>query len=606
VTLTRLALRGLTHFWRTNLATALGLATAAGVLAGALAVGDSVRISLRDLAAARTGQTSHAVVANGFFREDLGGTGAPIIAMEGVVTHDDSGRRSSKVAVYGVDKRFFEFHRVGREAPKSSEILLSPALAEELKPGENDQILVRMPKVSAIPMESLHGAKDDPGRTLRGRFVGVLPRSLMGEFSLRPVQGDVRAVFLPLARLQRELDARNKANTLLLGSALDLKAQYQLSDVGLHQRGRMLESDSIIFPDTTVEAVRKVDPAAQPVLTYLGNTFRLGDREVPYSLLAAMDRADLPDDNSIVINEWMRQELAAKVGDTVEIGYYLWDPSGRLVAQMASFRISGFTPVDEADKELAPTYPGISGASSMSDWDPPFPMDLKKIRPQDEAYWNKYQATPKAFIRLAAGQKLWRTRFGAVTSIRVGNGFVLENLRQALDPTAAGLTQINVAEQVKAASKGSTDFGEYFLYFSFFLICSAVMLAGLFFRFGLEQRAGEIATLRAVGFSPGMLQRLFLTEGVVLALAGGVLGVLGAALYGGVILTGLRTWWVDAVGTRELQLHFTPMSMLIAPVASLLIGPTVIWFSLRAVMRRAVRDTELPKRGRGWLWGALR
>ena len=41
------------------------------------------------------------------------------------------------------------------------------------------------------------------------------------------------------------------------------------------------------------------------------------------------------------------------------------------------------------------------------------------MRPQDEAYWNQYRTTPKAFVPLEAGQRLWRNRYGAVTSIRV-------------------------------------------------------------------------------------------------------------------------------------------------------------------------------------------
>ena len=41
--------RNLIHYWRTNLAVVLGVATAVAVLAGALLVGDSVRASLRDL-----------------------------------------------------------------------------------------------------------------------------------------------------------------------------------------------------------------------------------------------------------------------------------------------------------------------------------------------------------------------------------------------------------------------------------------------------------------------------------------------------------------------------------------------------------------------------
>ena len=63
--------RNLAWYWRTNLAVLLGVATAAGVLGGALLVGDSVRTSLRDLVLARLGNTDYVVSRNGFLREDL-------------------------------------------------------------------------------------------------------------------------------------------------------------------------------------------------------------------------------------------------------------------------------------------------------------------------------------------------------------------------------------------------------------------------------------------------------------------------------------------------------------------------------------------------------
>ena len=53
-----------------------------------------------------------------------------------------------------------------------------------------------------------------------------------------------------------------------------------------------------------------------------------------------------------------------------------------------------------------------------------------------------------------------------------------------------------------AASRGATDFGEYFVYFSFFLVVSALLLAALFFKLGIEQRVREVGLLRAVGFGP--------------------------------------------------------------------------------------------------------
>src|SRR2546425_12454557 len=67
----RLVLNSLAHYWRTNVAVVLGVATAVAVLAGALLVGDSVRGSLRDLVLQRLGRADRAVVSSSFFRETL-------------------------------------------------------------------------------------------------------------------------------------------------------------------------------------------------------------------------------------------------------------------------------------------------------------------------------------------------------------------------------------------------------------------------------------------------------------------------------------------------------------------------------------------------------
>ena len=140
-----LVLRGLQHYWRTNLAVVAGVATAVAVLAGALLVGDSVRGSLRDLVLQRLGRTDRIVVATNFFREaladDLRGDAdftaaytdiTPLIVMQALVTEQDSGRRASRVQVYGVDDRFWRFHHVaGRTGPADREAFLSRALAAD-------------------------------------------------------------------------------------------------------------------------------------------------------------------------------------------------------------------------------------------------------------------------------------------------------------------------------------------------------------------------------------------------------------------------------------------------------------------------------------------
>src|SRR4051794_33857736 len=117
MTPSRLVLRGLAFYWRTHTAVVLGVATAVAVLAGALLVGDSVRGSLRDLLLMQLGRTDRVVVSAGFFREALAedlqkdeafgpafGAICPLIMAQGLVTDQASGRRASRVAVYGVDE----------------------------------------------------------------------------------------------------------------------------------------------------------------------------------------------------------------------------------------------------------------------------------------------------------------------------------------------------------------------------------------------------------------------------------------------------------------------------------------------------------------------
>ena len=79
---------------------------------------------------------------------------------------------------------------------------------------------------------------------------------------------------------------------------------------------------------------------------------------------------------------------------------------------------------------------------------------------------------------------------------------------------------------------------------------SALLLTGLFFKLGIEQRLHEIGILRALGFSIAKIRAVFLLEGAALAIAGSLLGMVGALAYAELIVFGLRTWWIGAVGTR--------------------------------------------------------
>ncbi|HEX8145611.1 MAG TPA: ABC transporter permease [Pyrinomonadaceae bacterium] len=674
-----LVLRNLGYYRRTNAAVVLGVGVAVAVLAGALLVGESVRASLRGLFLQRLGRASHVASAPNFFREALaeevragGGfreagfdSACPLVVAEGLVTHEASGRRAVAAQVYGVDARFWEFHgRPGAaaRAPQRDEALLSPGLAAELGASAGDAVVLRVEQPSDIPVESLHGRKEDVGSSARLTVRETLPASELGEFSVRPSQTEVRAVFVPLSSLQRSLDRAGRVNTILFDARgegaeaarartgkLDdlLRASATLEDLGVklraldEARGLAFESESGLISEgldaAAREAARRTGMSAEPVFSYLANSIRAGGREVPYSIVTAFgDEAfgrllgaatvgsvaggtlppfqatdGLPE---VVLNEWAARELGAKKGGAVTLEYYVWEESGRLSTRAAEFRLAGVVPIkgEAADRDLVPEYPGITGSRSLADWDPPFPIDLSRVRPRDEEYWDEHRTTPKAFIRLGRAREIWRSRFGSLTSLRLRAGAAgatsltaaasLETfssaLRETLEPSAAGLNVYAVRAEGLEASRGATDFGEYFLYFSFFIVVSALLLAGLFFRLGVEQRLREVGLLQAVGYTRGRVRAIFLAEGLVLASLGGLVGMPGAYAYAWLLMRGLRTWWVGAVGTTALEMHAGLWPFVFGILGGLVAALLCIVLTLRGLRRASARS--LLAGGRGW------
>ncbi|MEE3201822.1 MAG: FtsX-like permease family protein [Acidobacteriota bacterium] len=656
MTLVELARRNITHYWRTNLAVVAGVAVGVSVLSGALLVGTSVRTSLQTLALERLGSVDQVVTSLGFVRESFAtdlesverttdsaegyGSIAPLVAVEGFVTHQQSGRRASRVQVYGVDERFWSFHgidpddrQLGRNAA-----FLSDGLAAELGAVSDDAILVRVERPSAVPISSLHGRRDDVGRTLRLGVTRVLDGPELGEFSFRPQQGLARSVFVSMARLQQELEQSGMVNTVLLGNRVpetsdegtpDRVARTEsvvrriatLEDLGLSVNAIpdletfSVESAAGLIDDKTAEVIDEVAIAqglrTEPVLTYLANQIRNGDRITPYSLITAIDlsvvsSADISQasdtETPVVLNQWTADDLAVGQGDSLTLEYYVWEDEGRLVTHEALLRVADVIPItgSAADQTLAPDYPGITEANNVIDWDPPFDVDLGLIRPVDEDYWDTYRTTPKAFVPLESGQQMWSSRWGRRTSVRVfpamgtdldvARARYASALQERLDPLAVSFVVYPARSLALEASSGVTDFGLYFIYFSFFLVVSALMLASLFFRLGVEQRLREIGLLRAIGFSVSALRRIFLTEGIALSVVGSLLGVVGAVAYADVIMWGLRTWWFDAVGTTRLALAVSPTMLAVGAVGGVVAAVLSIAWCLRALAPASPRS----------------
>ena len=625
-----LLLRNLLYFRWANLALVAGMAVATAVLTGALMVGDSVRGSLRALAEQRLGRVDHALVATRFFEQSLaarvaagGADVVPAVILRGGAANESGERRTAGVQIAAIGGDWVPAAR--------GQAVVNGELARDLdlaaagpESGGGATMLLTLPAMHDTPSEATL-ARRSRQETLSGVRVSagkvVDEPGFASMFSLQGSQRVPRNAWVNLAQLQSAIEQPRRVNALLAdepgggdgqgAEALNAKLRdvVTLADYGLTlaaaPNGESVLNSRSTYVEPPVlaaaeEAAREAGVPLRRVSVYLVNTLALAGvaqpKQIHYAVIAGLSDLDgqpLGDDE-IAINEWTAGQLGAKVGDALRFDYYRRQPNGDL-AEIGSdsadvglaFRVARILPMTGvgADPTLTPEYKGLTDADSVSDWDPPegVNIDKAKVTKEDEAYWDQYKAAPKAFVSFEAAKKLWGGVYGDVTSVRVNlpadrREAFAEGLRKKIDPAALGLVFRPVRAEQLAAAGGSTDFAMLFVGFSFFLIAAAALLVAMLFRLNIEQRARQVGLLSAVGFSPGALRRLALGEGMMLAVVGGLIGLGGAVGYTWLMVTGLRTWWVDAVGTTAMRLFVEPRTLVIGLLASLAVALlAILW-----------------------------
>ena len=618
-------LKNLKHFWHIHLTVSLCTAVATGVLAGALLVGDSVRGSLKTVTLERLGTMQYALTAARFFaptllrRENM----VQAILLNGTVVAPERQTRVSKVNVLGVNDAFFRFWEgepVLETGPRLTgperHIAINEALQRELNVQVGDALLVNFPQVGDIHPEFLFGQRDasETIQSLRLTVSEVIPTQNAGRFSLRPHQSLPLNAFISLPFLQKALGQPGKVNALFTAEPREISASelaLTLDALGLkireHETHFELQSEQYLLKpplsDIALSIATENGIPALPTFTYLANTITANGKTIPYSTIVALpidedEFAVTLADDEIILNTWAADELGVEVGDGVDITYYRIGASEEYITETANFRLKAITPIQglAADQGIIPEFPGIHDTADISEWDSPFPLDYSRIRAQDEKYWDEYRATPKAFITLATGKRLWKNRFGDITSLRIAVGGPslsrnagsaprarFENaLLERIQPEQIGFQFLSLRADGLQAAAGTTDFGMLFSGLSLLIIFSVSYLIEMLFRIGVEQRSREIGILRAVGYPLATIRRRFLAEAGILAGIGTVIGCGFAIGYAQLMLFGLKNWWLPAIGTPFVELHVRGVSLLIGVLISL----GVVLFSIQVTIRR--------------------
>jgi hypothetical protein len=576
----KLAFRTWRYYWRTELGHVLAVAACVAVMAGALAVGDSVRETLRVLATQRLGKITLAVVGGERFmaqavtnaiagrRKNM--LTAPLIMIPGTVIHDASSRRVNGITLLGVEATFGALAaESGFPLPAPGEVVLNGALARRLGVGVGEEVFIRVARPGLVKELAL---ETGAGATLgfRGRVHAVTSDGAGGRFSLENSQAAPLNLYVPLEDLQERLDLSNRVNLVVAGAGAPdtgevgqrLRTAWSLDDAGLEVRavpvrgGVELRSRSVFLAPWVARAVVAAEPAATAVSTYLVNGIRSGPRTTPYSFVAGVkavgDRRLACDE--IVLTDWLAEDLAVTRGAVVELSYWALGPLRSFALTSSLFRVAAVLPLSAVgDPSLMPAIPGLSEAGDCRDWEAGVPIELGRIRPKDEDYWNAWRGAPKAFIALEAAERAWSNRWGALTAIRIGGveaghdvAAVRRRLTELLLPEAPLPEIRDVAAEAARARDQAMDLGQLFLGLSVFLIVSTVLLMALSFGVAEERRLDHAGILLALGFQRRDVNRSRRAELLRVVAVGGVLGLAGGLLYARGLLTLLARGWPNA------------------------------------------------------------
>jgi ABC-type lipoprotein release transport system permease subunit len=382
------------------------------------------------------------------------------------------------------------------------------------------------------------------------------------------------------------------ADQLRLTSGAELDLSYFLPDSG----ARLTEATNRFRVRAIVPmAMPWADRTLMPDFPGIAKAERIGDWDAGFPLT----HRKLVDDPY-----WKQWRGTPKAFVSLSAGRQMW---GNRFGDTTAVRFAANAEFGMRNAESSPASVGTQVTSDASAPSPrPSPPvgareKTASVRPGDAGQTNATNTQSPSFPPSASplapiggeGRGEGARRVPSPTSAQseIGNrkSEIEKALLAALKPADFGLVFQPVREQALKASREGQDFGGLFIGFSFFLIVAACVLVALLFQFGVEQRAKEVGTLLALGFTPRQVRRLLLGEGAGFAVLGAALGAVGAVWYARAMLHGLSTVWRDAVGTSDLRFHAEPATLAGGFVGAVAVAVFSLWLALRKQVRQPAR-----------------
>jgi ABC-type lipoprotein release transport system permease subunit len=625
------AFKSIRYSWSKFLYQIVITAILCAVITGSFLTGASVRKSLRDNSLEHLGNTGVLISSGmryfspGLVRKmsqmkkfDCAG----LLELKGSVTGFLNQKSFNNINIYAVNEDFPDFQN-SKITPRNGEVIINNHLSEQLQVKVGDDIIIRFRKITGIPPDAPFAETKEEESSLVLKIGSVLSAKDKGDFSLSISQITPSNVFISISDLKNLYGKEPGFNRLILDRNTGLKINeisellkevIEPSDLGLTIRqvkatGQTeIVSERIFLDNEIVNQIRKSIPQASPVITYMANEIRSGDRTTPYSFVSAIPATFFSSSHkkgAISINDWLADDLQVHNGDSISLTWYSPDSLKSLSTAKKKFIIEETVSMKGiwSDSMLMPDFPGISGTEHCSSWDAGVPVKLNEIRDKDEAYWDEHRGTPKAFLSYDEGSELWGNNFGIATSLRFPDGFSVSYVKKSLtgkfDPRLCGFEITNIYHDSISAASKSVDFSTLFISLGFFMIVASMLLLWFAVSFYLETKENEIRALFAIGFRKKSIAKLLFLETSLSALAGCLAGAFAGLIVNVIIIKALNSVWQGAVQTDTLTASFSLAGILPGLLLSISFIGILLIIRIKRQLRNPYKGSEeiqVPKK----------
>ncbi len=612
----KLIIKSIFFYKKQNIALFLSILLSSAILSGALIIGDSVKISLKELVSKRLGNFHYALQTGDRFVTDtlaerledvMKIKNSSVLFLQGISINQSENKRVNKVNVIGVDKKFWEISEIKHINIHNNEVAISKYLAEKLNLKINDNFLLRIADSQIIPINTPFATEESSTVSIQLKVKYLLNNHQLANFNLLNDQKIPNNLFINKDFLSKELNLNNLANLILFPESKYTTKDYdkflqqnrKLSDIGikyrkLNQTNRFEWISNRIFIDNEIsESLDNIRFSYNKYLTYLVNSINSNNFETPYSFITASEEVNFLDSNQIIINQWLADDLKVQNGDTLIIKYYYISSLKKIKEKETSFIIRNIIDIDNSliDSLLMPNFPGITEAINCKEWQTSVPIDLKKIRNKDELYWKNYKGLPKAIISYKSGKKLWENSFGNSTNLRFNLSKFEKNtlekkLLNNLNNNNLNMRFIPIRTQGYKAVENAVDFGGLFLSLSFFVIAGALILFLIILKLSIIARHKEFAIFKSIGFSNALIFKIKIFEISLIIFLGNFFGSFIGIYYTKLLLFGMNTIWNDIVRTDTISIHILPKTIIIAILTSFLVSVSIVLLTLRKQLKQ--------------------